>query len=473
MADSVQLSNFPDLSVEDTVSLEITPAADPTLTEFALETDAAVTWWKALELHGPNDGIIRQVETQDANHGPNTIAASATDLRGARLVLAKAKIFGIHAGMYELRDLDEQLGNRLGFIWQRDEDRDGPVAGFFRDLGRGVDIAANAAADAVEAVVNAVADAIADVIEGIGALIAGVLDWIGGLLGQIPVIGPLLKGIFHWVSTIVSAAFDFVATAIKAVINLVSDFIGGIVRIVGGALGGLLAWDAGRARDSVLRGLGDIGAGIAGAVIIIVAKVVAFVQSVFVLQFGERPLTNDETALLRRVYRGSVAYANIRVIEGFVGLFSVNPRAFTLAEEIYLKDHDPALEPDVLVHECGHVWQYQHTGSRYVTDALVGQASRSGYSWQAELAAGAVKWQQFNDEAQAQFLQDVWLSGRETAPRTVGPGAGAIGGGVFYKDDPIGTDVEFTVGTTSHTSLAIDAITYVRSQVSFRLSQFF
>ena len=465
MADPIQLTNFPDLSVEDTVSLAISPGSDPSGVELVLESDPSVTWWKAIELHAPDDRIIRQVETQDANHGPNTVIASAADLRGARLVLAKAKVFGIHTGMYELRDLDRQAGNRLDFLWQRDDDRDGPVAGFFRDLGRGVDTAANAVADAVETVINAVGDAISDVIEELGNFVAGVLDAVGSFLEQIPLVGPLLRGLFHWLGTFISAAFDLIATAIKAILNVVAAIVGGLVRIIGGALGGLLAWDAGIAGRSVLRGLADIGASVAGAVILILAKVLAYVQAFLFMQFGERPLTKDEQALLARVYRGSVAYTNIRLIRGFAGFYSINDRPFTLGEKIYLKNVDPAGQPDVLVHECCHVWQYQHFGSRYVMEALAAQASADGYDWQAGLDHGAITWRDLNREQQAQFIQDAWRDGRMALPPLTGSG-------VFFKDDPIGTDVEFDVGGSSHTSLAIDAITYIRSLVSFRISQF-
>ena len=124
MADPITFRDFANVSVEDVVSLEISPA-DPTLLEVSLESVDPVTWWKAVELHGPDGSLIDHVETQDANRGPNSMSFPATALRGASLVLAKAKIFGIHTGMYQLRNIDAQLGNRLRFIWQSDVDTPG------------------------------------------------------------------------------------------------------------------------------------------------------------------------------------------------------------------------------------------------------------------------------------------------------------------------------------------------------------
>jgi hypothetical protein len=466
MVQPVALGNFAELSIEDTVSLEITPGSDPSRVEFILESSPAVTWWKALELHGAGNGIFRDVETQDGNHGPRAMAASLTELRGARLVLAKAKLLGFHTGMYELRNLDAQAGNRMRFVWQRDEDRDGPVAGFFRDLGRGVSIAANAVADAVETAVNAIGDAIADLIEFIGNVIAGILDALGTALAGIPGIGQALRTFLHWLGTIVSTALDLVATFFKAIYNVVGDVVGGIIRVVGGAIGGLLALDAGLAGRTVLQGLQDMGAGVAGAVILVSAKILAYVQAIFFMQMGERPLTKDERTLLERVFRGSIAYSNIRIIEGFAGLFSINDRAFTLGDRIYLKDVDPAMQPDILVHEGCHVWQYQHFGSRYLMEALVSQIPADGYDWQVQLARGVPSWQQFNREAQAQFIQDLWNGGRQVSPVLAGHG-------VFFRNDPVDRDVAFDASGTAQTSLAVEAVAYMRSLVSFRLSRLF
>jgi hypothetical protein len=460
LADPIQWSSFPDLSVEDTVSLEITGNGGGPQVEFQLETAPSVTWWKALEVRSASDQLLARVEMQDNDHGPRSVAVDGTLLRGARLVLAKAKLFGIHTGMYELRDLDTHLSQRLHFIWQRDDDRDGPVAGFFRDLGRGISQGANAVADVVEAIVNAVGEVVSDIIETIGTLLGNALDWLGNALSGIPVIGGILQGVFHWLAGVVHAVFDLIAAFVKAVLNIVGGVVAGIVRLIGGAIGGVLAWDG----RLLVKSLGDIASSIAGPVLLFLGKVLALIQSVFGLQWAERPLTQKEHDLLQRVYRRSVALYDIRIVPGWTFFSLPNPRPFTLGNTIYLKGVNTNSNPDVLVHECGHVWQYQHEGDRYASDALYAQATvPSTYSWEAELARGHLRWQDFNKEAQAQFLQDVWNQGKIV-------GDPMTGNGVFYDDDPVSDLAAFAASGTDRTSLAVETVAHVRGAFVWRLS---
>ncbi len=152
-------------------------------------------------------------------------------------------------------------------------------------------------------------------------------------------------------------------------------------------------------------------AGIAGAVIMVGGKVVAFVQAVLGMQWP-RPLTDDEQAYLSTVYADSVDLAVVRVVPGFAGLFSLNRRPFTLGNTIYLKR---AGGRSTLVHECAHVWQYQHLGGRYTFDALWAQATvkPDAYRWADELSRGRRHWRDFNREAQAQFLEELAAAGLE------------------------------------------------------------
>jgi hypothetical protein len=469
MAEPIRLGNppngnFPDLSVEDTVISDSLPGGSGADLELELETAPEVTWWKALEVQTPGGAPLMWVETQDADHGPNLIVVPASLLPFTKLVLAKAKVFGIHTGMYELYNLDAHSGRRLRFLWQRDQHRNGPFAGFLRDLGSGISQAANAVADFVENVVNAVAEFIADLIETIGTAIGRAVDWIGTLVGGIPIVGPILRGFLHWAATIVWAVFSFIATAVKALLNLGAGVVGGWIRMVGGGIGGLMAWDG----RMFAKGFGDIATSILGNGLIVFGKAAAVGQAVLGFQIGERTLTRAELELLRQVYRNSVALYNVRMVEGFAGLANIGDpnRPFTLGNTIYWKQMNPATNLPTVVHEVGHVWQYQHQGARYLTDAIGAMIAvlPDPYSWQAELGRGNLRWQDFNKEAQAQFLQDVWASGT------------LIGGpttpGVFYKDDPIGTDVRFLLGG-NNTLLALASIAYVRSFWALRLSGLF
>src|SRR5207247_422543 len=216
MSDLKQPSNFPDVSIEDTISLTLGFIENSSNVEIQLESDTSVTWWKAIEVYASNNTLLGRAETHDNDHGPHTFSLAANDLVGARLILAKAKTFGVHTGMYRLEDLSSFQGRSFQFLWQRDDDKDGPVAGFFRDLGNGVGAAANAVADVVETVVEAVAEVIDTIVEGIGTFVADVLDAVGNFLGEIPLVGVVFKFIFHYVATVVSAFTDFLGVYIKA-----------------------------------------------------------------------------------------------------------------------------------------------------------------------------------------------------------------------------------------------------------------
>ena len=455
MSEPVDLGDFPELSREDTISLTAGApgtAGDPANVDFILETEPAVTWWKAIELRSRSGAMIGQRETQDSNHGPHTLSVAAAGLVGARLTLAKAKLFGIHTGMYELQNLSALRGRRIHFLWQRDDDRDGPVAGFFRDLGRPIAAAADTIGRAIEAVFNWIGGLIGAIFETIGNFIAGVLDWIGDALGNIPLIGPLLRGFFHWLGSIVAAAFDFVGTFFKAVFNFIGSFFAGLVRVVVGGIGGLLAWDG----RMFVKGLGDIVAGFVGAVFAIFLKAVGFIESIFGGHFNERRLTQAEIGMLANVYRGSVVLDNVRVIDGRELITWVNGgRAITIGNKIYMAGTMPTAYNRVLVHECCHVWQNQRVGTRYLADAAGAQAFvPDAYNWENELARGNHRWQDFNREAQAEFIMDVFTTGTHVSS-TATPG-------IFFNSDPIGDDVRFVFNGQDRTGLARETMLEVR-----------
>ena len=444
-------SDFADLSRQDTVGLSIVAGTGPEDLQFQLQTHPTVTWWKAIELRSATDALIAFSETQDADHGPHIRSAPAADLVGARMVLAKAKIFGAHAGMYELRNLSVYRGRRFEFIWLRDDDQDGPLVGFFRDVGEGIAGAADAVAGAIVVVINFIAAALVAIIQTIGRIIVAILDAVGALLGSLPLIGPWLRALFNWLGTVVSAAFDFVATAVGAVLNIVANIVGGLIRMVVGGIGGLIAGD-GRV---FVRGFGDLVAGIFGGVVAILGKALALIQSVLFMQLGERALTQLEEALLQRIYRSSLALANIRVVEGFAGFYSAGP-SFTLGNRIYLQNVVPGTELQILVHESVHVWQNQHEGTRYIADSLWARTDSMAYAWRDQLARGRSRWQDFNVEAQGKFIQELYVLGLR------GPSTGIDG--EFFDDDPIGPDAYFIDVDTGDdlTGLAREAMFYIR-----------
>jgi hypothetical protein len=205
---------------------------------------------------------------------------------------------------------------------------------------------------------------------------------------------------------------------VAGLLNVVGATIAGVAGILGGVpagviriLGGVVAWD----RRLLLRGAAGLASSIGGALVLLAGTAVASVQRLVGAEAAARPLSKDERTMLRVVFGDSLSYVNVRIVEGRSGAFGANDRPFTLGNTIYLKDVDLEERPDVLVHEVVHVWQYQHEGPRYTTDALgaqvlYGYRGRGAYDWQAELARGRTAWTEFNKEAQGSFIQEAWRS---------------------------------------------------------------
>ncbi|MBU3742522.1 MAG: hypothetical protein FGM24_09605 [Candidatus Kapabacteria bacterium] len=451
MATQIRTGDFPDISPEDQISPVFTAGTIGRVT-FALEKLPSITWWKAIELYDGRGQKIDFVELESDN-GPLEFSMDVNDLHDARLVFAKAKWFGIHTPMYEMRHLTQFEGQRLHFLWQRDDHTDGPIAGFFRDVGRAVNSATEAVAGAVETVINTVASVFTTAIELVGAAIANAIDWVAGLLGKFPVVGPVLQFVVHWLGTIISSFFSLCASYTKAMFEIIAGNIAAQIRIIGGAIGGLMAWDA----SLLLKGLYDFAVSFVGPVIAVLGKTAAFIQAVLTMQQGERALTSVEADILRNVYRNSLLLYPIRVVDGFAGLFSTNNRPFTLGNTIYMKNAvsgEFGDYNDVLVHESVHVWQNQHHGQRYVGDALWAQAAPGDeYEWRNEVQEGRIEWRDFNPEAQARFIEDVFRTGVRD------PILGMRG--EFFNDDPIGSNVTFL--NPVDTSRAREATAYLRS----------
>lgn len=336
--------------------------------------------------------------------------------------------------------------------------------GFFDDVGDFISDVADTAAGVVEDVVNAVEEVVTDVVETVGNAVEDAATAVGDFLSGVPLIGGLLSGFFRWLGTAISAIFDLVGAVIKGVLGIISGVVAGLIRVIIGGIGGLIEWDA----SVFIKGIGDITSGVGGAVVLILGKFLGAVQAIFFLQWGERRLTDAERELLERVYRGSVALYNVRIIEGFAGLYSLNDRPFTLGNTIYMKDTNPTSRPEVLVHECGHVWQYQNLGARYTTNALWAQWTiDDAYDWESEISGGITRWEDLNPEAQCEFLEDLFLGGNVIrGPNPPEPG-------IFYKDEPIGNDVVFVKGGVDHTSFAREGVDFLRGAWAWRLSNLF
>lgn len=343
--------------------------------------------------------------------------------------------------------------------------------GRLEDLGNAVSTAFKTGADVVATIVTGVGDAIADVAETAGNGIQEGLNALGNLLGGIPNAGGFLKGTMSWLGGIVAGITNLAGAIIKAGFGIIAGVLGGLIRIIAGIL--CLSWPL------ILKGLIDIGSGIAGAIIIMLGTLVSLGQRIIFGQNNERPLTKEEKARLKSVFHLSVSLYNIRVIEGWSGLFGTTSKdAFTLGNTIYSNQTNFTANPEILVHECVHVWQYQNLGPRYTSDALGAQVlyGRNGsgndaYSWRAELDRGNTLWQNFNKEAAAALIQNIWKVG---TMNPLPPGFTA-GNGTFYE---AGTGVangstgRFIFNAVDFCNLAIASVLKLRGAFNIRLSRF-
>lgn len=322
------------------------------------------------------------------------------------------------------------------------------------DFGERLCAQTDALAGRVETALNAVAEVIADVCETPGNAL---LDGLSGIARR----SRHAHAVTQWLGGIFAGVLDLGGAVVKGVVGIGAGVLAGAVRIVGGGVGAALTGRSGLLE----RGARDVLSGAGGALVVTVGKLVALVQSVAAVQAPRRPLTADESDMLERVFRGSVALYNVRIVEGRSGLFGVNKRPFTLGNTLYMKAISSETNPSVLVHECAHAWQYQNVGARYAADALAAQAFiHDPYNWRLELERGRGGWLRFNKEAQAELLRDAYRSGSRDGKRPAGKGE-------FYEDEPIGDGVRLVLDGRDHTTLAREAVATVRRRRAARLSR--
>ncbi|AKJ01482.1 Hypothetical protein AA314_03108 [Archangium gephyra] len=144
----------------------------------------------------------------------------------------------------------------------------------------------------------------------------------------------------------------------------------------------------------------------------------------------KRSLSDAEVRLLRGVLGEGLDYRPVRLVRMAPFIAGINgSRAFVLGNTLNVPsaDYDALRRGEkawLLVHECIHVWQYQHRGIGYVAEALWAQSFGEGYDYVKALRAGK-PWTKMNPEQQAQLIQDAFHGGYFEMP---GVRLGAVGG---------------------------------------------
>jgi hypothetical protein len=288
--------------------------------------------------------------------------------------------------------------------------------------------------DLIKRITNKVGESISGLIETAGSGLFDALDQAGS--------GANIKPVFNWLGSFLKGIADICGSAVKGVFNIAGGFTAGLIRITGGTVT--------LKPPMIVRGSLDIISPIAGTLIVVSAKILSTLQALFLLQAFERRLYPDEIEPLKKVFKKSLPYRRIRIVEGRAGLFSLNARAFTLAHTVFLKKSSPRI--DLLVHECTHIWQYRHLGVNYSSDALGAQFFiKDAYNWELEIETRMKKeWKEFNMESQAEFLQDLWKLGQRKLPS----GTSQKGNGSFFNIDWQSETGTFVMSDKNYTAIA-------------------
>lgn len=311
----------------------------------------------------------------------------------------------------------------------------------------------------LEIIVNKIEETLADLIETPGNLIQDFLDSIANSLDESHPIGRPLQKLVLWLGGVISIIFVLISGLVKGIGSIFAGLLGGLLRIIGSIL--VLNF------PQILIGGWDILSGTLSAIILTEGHVIMLVQTILLLQPHRRPLSEKEKRMLKKIFKSSLALYNIRVVEGWCGFFMYDNRPFNFGNMVFLKDRKVADEPDLLVHECTHTWQFQNVGARYLADAiLVLTFMKNPYDWENEIKMGKDRWVLFNRESQAQFMEDIYMKGKIE-------GSGSKKIGLFYDADSKTKVGRFSVKRKNFTELANDAVDTVRGRISTRLSRLF
>jgi hypothetical protein len=278
------------------------------------------------------------------------------------------------------------------------------------DEGSWTDWVAETAGDAYDSASGAVGDAA----EWVGDTASDAYDSAAGALGDAA----------EWVGETASDAYDSASGALGDAAEWVGETASDAYDSASGALGDAAEWVGERASDAydwasensglvgtLLGGLGGYAVGgIPGAII------GALIGDT--LGNDSRSLTEAEIAYARDIYRDSLDHSAITITRDSVGAIGASR---TLGNTIHMGDDEfegdsmtlSASGMETLIHELGHVWQYQHKGWGYAPEALWAQytawrdtGSRdAAYDWR-KLDADGVPWEQWNPEAQAEAVHD-------------------------------------------------------------------
>jgi hypothetical protein len=137
-----------------------------------------------------------------------------------------------------------------------------------------------------------------------------------------------------------------------------------------------------------------------------------------------RPLTRAERQLLESVFGNSLDYSRVQLIPTTVLEFRTVGNTTRVPKDFSITNPDHA---QTLVHEMTHVWQYQHSGTSYISISLTSQliaTIRSGsrnaaYDYQL---SGRSSFYDFGPEQQALIVENYFGMKRDQSAPATGTG---------------------------------------------------
>jgi hypothetical protein len=204
-------------------------------------------------------------------------------------------------------------------------------------------------------------------------------------------------------------------TVISAIIKSIAGIIGSGVSSILFLINTLISFSI----EPALQGLTNLLITIAGGIISILSNLFILIARVVGLLSEGRQLSEDEKNILRVVFRTSLNPNKIRI--AYFPFW--HKYFFALHNTIYSPHKDQSIPPHLLVHESVHVWQYPHEGVKYLAEALLAQVQYgiknipgNAYDWTAEISRGKTDWGNFNKEAAAQLIEEIWKEGEACIP---------------------------------------------------------
>jgi hypothetical protein len=233
----------------------------------------------------------------------------------------------------------------------------------------------------------------------------------------------------NWVRGIIMGLFSILSVAIKIITGIIASFVGATILLIASLISLSL--------QPFAKGLVNFLLTLAGSTISVLSTLLILIARALGILSEGRPLSEDEKNILLVVFHKSLKPNKITI-----AYFPFWKKYFfALHNTIYTPHKDLSIPPNLLVHESVHVWQYHHEGNKYLAEALLAQVQYgvknipgNAYDWTAELSRGKTVWGNFNKEAAAQLIEEIW---KEGAVCILSNGAEPLeveyGGGVFFS----------------------------------------